>query len=264
MNTVPANSRTRPRLGFTLIELLVVIAIIAILASLLLPSLAKAKEKARGTRCLSNVRQIGIAYFLYAEDNNDDVVALFLFKPAPTNALIPGQRTWWVDLLRPSLQGTNVLRCPSVQYPAKFRPEGTSGGVAMNHPELTAWSDLWKPKLSAIREPSDSVPIADAGLIANPSDKNPDNWVERKTSQTLYFRTPSNFSWYDSDPQRPVGRHGGRSNFGFADDHAVPSRVSSMGLQFFPGKDPSGMSATSIEWNGGNGRADPRWKWDTK
>jgi prepilin-type N-terminal cleavage/methylation domain-containing protein/prepilin-type processing-associated H-X9-DG protein len=243
----------RRRAGFTLIELLVVIAVIAILAGMLLPALARAKEKGRSSKCLNNVRQIALGYAMYGDDNTDEVVTLYLVNPAPKGALYPGDLTWWVDLLRSSLQGTNIVACPSVK---------SGHGIAMNHPELTAWKTDSKPKIASIKRPSESVPIADSGLIRNTAEKDPDKWVEKPNSAFLYWRTPTNQGWFDSDAQRPVNRHGRTGNLGFVDGHAAPTKVSALGLQYYPGKDEQGLSATGIAWLGGNGRYDPRWMWD--
>src|ERR1041385_4363053 len=87
------------RRGFTLIELLVVISIIAILASMLLPALSRAKEKGKAIKCINNLRQMSVSYNLHADDTKDDVVTLYLFQKAPPGAFYPGDVTWWVDLL---------------------------------------------------------------------------------------------------------------------------------------------------------------------
>ncbi|MCX6926451.1 MAG: prepilin-type N-terminal cleavage/methylation domain-containing protein [Verrucomicrobia bacterium] len=267
MNQQPLNpSRRRlsrePLLGFTLIELLVVIAIIAILASLLLPALARGKEKAKAIKCTSNIRQMALSYILYADDHTDQCVTLYLFQTAPPGSYYPGSVTWWVDLLRPYLQGTNVIGCPSVMGGTAAVAGGPGGlGIALSHPELSAWTTTWTPKLSTLKHPVNKLPFLDAGLIANTLDPKPDNWVEVRNQQALYWRVPTNQGYYDSDPQRPVGRYVKRCVAGFADGHAKALKVSEIGLQFFPGKTVDGKSATGTDWLGGNGLYDERWMW---
>ena len=72
---------SRNRNAFTLIELLVVIAIIAILAAILFPVFAKAREKARQTSCASNLKQIGLAVMQYAQDNDENLAAAWWGSP---------------------------------------------------------------------------------------------------------------------------------------------------------------------------------------
>jgi prepilin-type N-terminal cleavage/methylation domain-containing protein len=91
------------RTAFTLIELLVVIAIIAILAALLLPALAKAKEKARAVTCMNNTKQLCLAWIMYAGDNNDRLV----FN---TDWVMPfnGSPSWVSGLMDWSLSNENT------------------------------------------------------------------------------------------------------------------------------------------------------------
>jgi prepilin-type processing-associated H-X9-DG protein len=205
---------------------------------------------------------MSLSYYLYADDHNDEVVTLYLFRPAPTNALYPGGVTWWVDLLRPYLFGTNITQCPGVKGNVAGTAGGPGGlGVALSHPELSAWAADWRPKLATLKSPTKKLPFLDSGLISNKMDRNPDNWVEVRNQQSLYWRVPTNQGYYNDDPQRPVGRHGRRCVGGFVDGHAESLKVSAIGLQFYPGRTSDGKSATGMPWLGGNGLYDERWKW---
>ena len=108
--------------GFTLIELLVVIAIIAILAAILFPVFAQAREKARAISCLSNTKQIGVAQLMYAQDYDETIVP---FRACPRSP-VPGEPNavlcttvdlaipqTWTETLQPYLKNHQLLFCPS-------------------------------------------------------------------------------------------------------------------------------------------------------
>jgi prepilin-type N-terminal cleavage/methylation domain-containing protein/prepilin-type processing-associated H-X9-DG protein len=103
------SSRTRP-CGFTLIELLVVIAIIAILAAILFPVFAQVREKARQTSCLSNVKQIGLAFLQYWSDYDYASVRDTSWEPVNNGYC-------WNGWLQPYIKNQQIFRCPSHGLP---------------------------------------------------------------------------------------------------------------------------------------------------
>ena len=116
------------RRGFTLIELLVVIAIIAILAAILFPVFAKAREKARQTSCLSNVRQLTTAIMMYVQDYDEVFPAAYDYASTPTTA------RFWYAQAEAYMKNGQIFDCPSAQVEAnpKLAPEyGVNSAVCL-------------------------------------------------------------------------------------------------------------------------------------
>jgi prepilin-type N-terminal cleavage/methylation domain-containing protein/prepilin-type processing-associated H-X9-DG protein len=124
--------------GFTLIELLVVIAIIAILAAILFPVFARAREKGRQTSCLSNVKQIMTAALMYAGDHDERMPHAGVFQ---WNSNLDDPGAWYYRMIK-YLDDENILRCPSassaVGYFASCRSSGYSLGE-YRKPSRVCW-----------------------------------------------------------------------------------------------------------------------------
>jgi prepilin-type N-terminal cleavage/methylation domain-containing protein/prepilin-type processing-associated H-X9-DG protein len=122
--------------GFTLIELLFVIAILAILAAILFPVFARAREKARTASCQSNLKQIGLAWHMYAQDY-DEVTC-----PARTNVdTFPGGRMIWMSLIYPYVKNRQAFVCPSGDGTVAW-DESYCTPYALYTPQFAA-SDAW-------------------------------------------------------------------------------------------------------------------------
>jgi prepilin-type N-terminal cleavage/methylation domain-containing protein/prepilin-type processing-associated H-X9-DG protein len=124
----------KTRRGFTLIELLVVIAIIAILAAILFPVFARAREKARQSSCQSNLKQIGIAWTMYAQDYDERyprgsgyIACGTPADPPGTNTIYGLQGEWYLTCA-PYIKNEQIFNCPSSPY-TNFNSGNTTGGT---------------------------------------------------------------------------------------------------------------------------------------
>ena len=153
--------------AFTLIELLVVIAIIAILAALLLPALARAKEKANQTTCISNFKQIGLALALYVDDNDG-------YFPVASDSTVTPEIIWTKEL-GPYLKQRGgsatspenaVFVCPSAKWPGPF-PNGISRtcactGTLLGAASGTGLTSTARRKATPMPTPADTLLVVEA------------------------------------------------------------------------------------------------------
>ncbi len=208
--------------GFTLIELLVVIAIIAILAAILFPVFAKAREKAQSTACLNNVKQISLATRMYVMDWD---------QMFPTGGLeastVFGDAYGWLGPLRDYLRNAEIVICPAlgIRKDIQTGTEGSPCTYAVNGGRGTStlwgfwasWADVfysWPANMGEVECPSYVISVYEQSRLARGliyADAGGDinaGWFGDFFGQ---------YDWYSVDTM-PI--HGNGQNFGFVDGHA--------------------------------------------
>jgi prepilin-type N-terminal cleavage/methylation domain-containing protein/prepilin-type processing-associated H-X9-DG protein len=203
----------RSRRAFTLIELLVVIAIIAILAAILFPVFAQARDKARSVACMSNMKQIGIAEQMYVQDYDECI-----FFRSTTNVdstrihtATSGNPLKWWNMLTPYIKNNQIYKCPS-DDPKLVADSDSNLVIPRSYAASAAAESL---SLAQVDKPVDTIVITEA-------------WSRDGTGAVINTET-----WLEAfdgdmapDPLRPgsmlkyANRHQGGMNCAFFDGHA--------------------------------------------
>lgn len=270
---------TSARHAFTLIELLVVVAIIAILAAILFPVFAQAREKARQTSCLSNTKQIGLALYAYVQDF-DETLPMGGWRANNTYG------KWHRDLY-PYYKNVSLFACPSrksdVFAPTLVIPLPTdavqgvgpssAGGYGINanlvgypYSNTTAPQSYSPSKtLADIPDSAGTFAISEAGQCRNTvaGNNDPTTWINFEFTPTDFQVTPpSNWTGtvnnyavaagdYGNETRRPIGRHNLGLNIIYCDGHAKWKSITDF---------------TGVNANRPNGwpYGDPNNSWDNK
>lgn len=203
------NSSSTRKTGFTLIELLVVIAIIAILAAILFPVFARARENARRSSCLSNTKQLGLAALQYSQDYDE--------------RMVPAQHvdgTFWSVLLQPYAKSNQLFYCPSDSLHSSATAFGTGGEISYgwNFKWLT-WGgpslnySIGGVSLARVTNSSETVMLGDSP----------------NTGEDWAISSPADYTAY-----APPARHLEGANICFVDGHTkwfkVPGKLTPVDL----------------------------------
>ena len=228
----------RTRRAFTLIELLVVIAIIAILAAILFPVFARAREQARKASCLSNMKQVLLASLMYGQDYDERLMPSWLNYNGGT---------YWTYFVQPYQKNRQVLYCPSRKEGGWAYDPANNGSIGMNHDNL-GWDG--SISMASVNAPASTIYFHDViEALDNTSNgpngyaqflKDPDNLQAMTGPQgsAVIFRSPGQYNagaaaWCDTPV--PASYHSGTCVTGYVDGHAKAVKLSS--IWYRPGQD---------------------------
>ncbi len=246
-------SRTREGEAFTLIELLVVIAIISVLAAILFPVFSQAREKARQTSCISNIKQIGLAAVLYSQDY-DELVAPAEMRPF-TNLPIT-----WAQILYPYTKNDQIQRCPSAldrsHVSLWLTNPAPAGFVNPTHLDYVmnaraGYCEYYTLAWAQIQTPASLVYVTDGGTQANTTPigghyisstspyKSTSYLLEDVSGMPNWpasaaFVTSGNTEW-----AAPILRHTGLTDTLFFDGHAKATHADQWYYPSTPWLDPN-------------------------
>lgn len=226
MNGCEKSVRRHRSKGFTLIELLIVIAIISILAAILFPVFARARENARRTSCLSNLKQLGLAVMQYTQDNDEKYPMAYIATGQTTSPI--GKPVWantvwfWQEIVYPYVKSEQVYACPSsinqTLYPGYYAFNYGANRLVFSYPTQSL-------SVASVNKVSETYMLMDAGGY-DPTPVNPQGGVLQSNG---WRYLPGAYKHagvacltgqvYTPDCQAE-GRHFDGLNMTFADGHA--------------------------------------------
>ena len=188
------------RKGFTLIELLVVIAIIAILAAILFPVFARAREKARQTSCLSNQKQLGLAWSMYVQDYSENVPP-YAIRLVDDDGVGYGWGPRWYELIEPYVMNEQIFACPSDG--GAIRSYAYNGYFLVNSQWIMGFAAPYAAQtLADIERPSEMIVLGES------------------QQNQFFLYLPSHMNVDTLNWRFTFNRHNGGCNYSFADGHA--------------------------------------------